>query len=594
MRVGSKKGKNSRLCIYRRAVWRGRGVVVSTFLALGTLGAALAAPSASAGAAGKDDPGPAPTLCNIDRPVQPCFYKPSYLNFSLSRHILHKGDVLTGTMTYGFPNMGHGEYPATYAGVLHAGGRGLQLLGCTGPQSVHNEAEAEVQGTTTCRWKAVAPTGGWSLDLGATLYAAGSMVNYVSGDFYVVLGKDLHAIEGHVADTAGVRLAGAPVRIDGRTKGPLLITDANGYYYRLVRTGDYAVSVRKGAETAKFFVPRFKTVYVGDDDSSIVVDFVGSIRTTINLDRTTVSDSGLETALLTVRVIGPTDLPVLNHPVKIYAAPTQGSQATAVVCAPLGAQMGRIEPAGIGSGGPEYLPVMQSSDSKGALTYKVYFGSAPGALTFSADDPSVTRHNGPGDVSAYSSVEATVTGSTRASFTRLFTVEEHRLNRAIAHRVGLDGALTAIVQGLTTPTYPSVPLVLSGAGGDAQRSLLHAIEQSRLFDGFGLAPLTAGSHPGVLIFARDHPMTDATTRVLDIQTAQALQSYTLETADVTVKLPTRGQWEQQIAGGASLIDFASPVAEQGLLFTDRLPYLPVDDASLAAFDATCVSRAAAS
>ncbi len=568
------------------------GLSVAVCITLGVLGAAVVAPVGAA--AGPDDPGPPPTVCNIDQPVQPCYYKPGYLDFSLDHHLLHKGDVVTGRMTYGFPTFGHGSHPAEYSGTLHAAGRGLRLIGCDGPQSVQNNADAPVQGTTTCRWKAVAPTGGWSLDLGAQLSATGSMNDYISGDFYAVAGKDIHAIEGHVTDTAGERLAGVRVRIDGRTKGPILTTDAAGYYYRLVRTGDYYVSVRQGAETARYFAPQFKAVSVGDDTSSIVVDFVGKIHTAISLDHTTVGDSGMETALLTVRAIGPTEQPVANHPLKIYVAPASGSHAQAVVCAPAGAQPGRIEPDALNAGGPLYLPVMQSTDSKGTLTYKVYFGAAPGALTFSADDPGVTSRNGPSDVSAYSSVDATVAGGASPSFTRIFTVQDHRLNRTVDRRLSLDGALAAIVQGLTKDTFPPTPLTLGGAGGDAQKVLLRAIEQSKLFDGFGLAPITAGAHPGVLIFARDHPSDDATTRVLDMQTAQALQTYNVETADLTVKLPTRGQWEQQIVGGASLVDYASPVAEQGLTYVDGLPYLPADDAGLAAFDATCTTRAASS
>jgi len=572
-----------------RSAWR--GMSVAACVALGVLGATVTAP---AGAAGPDDPGPPPTECNLDHPVHPCYYKPGYLDFSLDRRLLHKGNIVTGRMTYSFPTFGHGEFPAQYSGVLHAAGRGLKLIGCDGPRDVHNNAEAPVQGTTTCRWKAVAPTGGWSLDLGAELSASGSMNNYTSGDFYAVAGKDIHAIEGHVTDTAGDRLAGVRVRVDGRTKGPILTTDAAGYYYRLVRTGDYYVSVRKGAEVARYFDPQFKTVSVGDDTASAVVDFVGKIHTAISLDRTTVGDSGVETAMLTVRAIGPTEQPVANHPVKVYVAPASGSHAAAVVCAPAGAQPGRIEPDGLLPAGPLYLPVVQSTDNKGTLTYKVYFGAAPGALTFSADDPGVARRNGPGEVSAYSSVDATISGGAGASFTHVFTVQERKLNRTVARRFSLDGALAAIVQGLTKDTFPPTPLTLGGAGGDAQKVLLRAIAQSHLFDGFGLAPISAGAHPGVLIFARDHPTNDATTRVLDIQTAQALQTYNVETADLTVKLPTRGQWERQIVGGASLVDYASPVAEQGLTYVDGLPYLPVDDADLAAFDATCTSRAASS
>lgn len=520
-------------------------------------------------------PGPVPVAadCLVYRGPAQCYYHVRVTTFKFSQHVLHIGDTLTASMSTQWKEW-------TFPGS----GPGLALKGCKGDPFA---------GSGICRWKVVAATGGWVSSLGLLISVPGS-AQYTAADFYTVVDKNTHVIEGHVTDTAGDRLAGVSLRIDGSTKGPIVTTDSDGYYLRVVRPGAYYVSVRSGAATAKYFKPQFKQATVKDTTASVTVDFVGSIHTTIALSRQAVKNSGLETATLTIQALSPIGQPIADHTLEVYAAPPRGSQAAAVVCAASGSHMGRIAPDGMVSGSPLYLPIKQATDAKGLLTYQVYFGSAPGTLTFRVDDPSVTKQGGLGDVSAYSTVDATITSQDRASFPSTYAVQQRTSIRTKNLTLGLAGALAAVVQGVTRETFPPPAVPLGGASGDAQKALLRAIEASGLFAGFGLAPVmgTGGAHPGVLIYTGTDPNTARDTRVLDITTAQALQSYDLVKDTPAVVLPTRGAWEQQIVHGTTIIDYASAVAEQGLTYISSLPYLPAADGDLAAFDAACGTRAA--
>jgi len=520
-------------------------------------------------------PVPVATDCLVYRGPAQCYYHVRLTTFQFNHHVLHIGDTLTASMSTQWKEW-------TFPGS----GPGLALKGCKGNPSA---------GSGTCTWKVVSATGAWISTVGLLISVPNS-AQYTAADFYTVVDKNTHVIEGHVTDTAGDHLAGVSLRIDGATKGPMVTTDADGYYVRVVRPGAYYVSVRSGAATAQYFKPLFKQTTVKDTTASVTVDFVGTIHTTIALSQRAVKNSGLGTATLTIQALNPLGQPIANHTLEVYGAPPRGSHAAAVVCAATGSHTGRIEPDGMVAGSPLYLPIKQATDSKGLLTYQVYFGSAPGTMTFRVDDPSVTRQGGLGDVSAYSTVDAAITAQGSASFPALYTVRQRTSIRTKVLTLGLGGALAAIVQGVTRETFPPPPAPLSGAGGDAQKALLRAIEGSAIFDGFGLAPITGagGAHPGVLIYAGTDPNTARDTRVLDIATAQALQGYDLADAGKTVTLPTRSEWERQIAHGAAVLDYASAVPEQGLTYTSGLPYLPITDGDLAAFNAACGSRAASS
>jgi hypothetical protein len=545
------------------------------------------------------DPGPEPTLCNAYNPIPPCYFKPGFLNFSLDHHLLRIGDVLAGTFTYTLPSQGHGEYKGYAFGTAMPQGRGLKLLGCTGVFAegkylVRNLPDEVNKGVATCRWKAVALTSGWSLDLGFVLSYSGSQP-YESGDYYAVVGKSIHAIEGYVTDTVGDRLTGLRIKIFGPKTSTAALTNNAGAYHALVPVGSYSVNLQPGAKAERYFDPLLQKATVAQDTTSVRVDFVGTTHTDLSVTPATATDTGIATAKVVARALSPLDQPIPYHILDIYGAPGTGSHAAMVMCSIGGSQQGRVEPSYLRQDAPQYLSLRQTTDGQGALTYQVFFGTVPGRVMFRVDDPSVAAGKNGTDTRAYTTVDVDVSHTRHPStFPGTFTVLQKLHLKSKVLKLSIDGTLAAIVQGLTTGAYPPSPVNVS-SGGDAQRNLLRAIDQSELFKGYGMMPISGigGGAAGVLLYAGDNPDTSRVTRVLDLTTAKALQSYDLTTANTTVNLPTRAEWESQIVRGTTVLDFASSVPEKGLTYVDGLPYLPATDADLGVFDGSCLSRATA-
>ncbi len=540
-----------------------------------------------------DDPGPAPSKCNAYAPVMPCYYTPGFMGFSLSRHILRIGDTLTGKMSWDFPNKGRGEYPANFSVTLVAGGRGLTFLGCRGPQYVHNLAVKPIAGSTTCTWKAIAPSGGWSVDLGAVLGATGSGA-YKGGDFYVVLGKDVHAIEGRVRDSMGTTLAGVHMAISG-VGG--VQTNSDGYYYRFVRTGSYNVQVV--GPRPKDYKPSAKKVVVREADTSTVVDFEGKIHTELIVSKTSVSDSGTDQLHIKIYALDPVNQPVANYPLLIYVGPSEQQSATALVCDPHAP--GHVEPAilsrnliqfpgglyrttGRDNLNERFLELFWArhvrTDSKGyAADWTVYVGTIAGALDVRVSDG--TKARPPSDTADDLNFEKiTVTqgrDTNRLPNQATFSLPLHTSGHS---GFTLAQMLTALTQGKVHGA--STPLSLDGSAGDVQKAMLLAIEKSHLLDGYGLAPIyvTSGllrkTKVGVLIYVRGTNARAEYGVVWDRDTARAMLTENAATTQIT--LPTRGEWE--IEPNTTFIDetmgYATAEPEQGLTYVGGLPYLPTD------------------
>jgi len=509
-------------------------------------------------------------------PVQPMNPVPTGLaqswvaGFHLSGHFFHDGQRVSGTIDI----------------------KASQCLGSNGGPCYRGTNWGMATGTSACKPSAL--TCSWTVS-GDTVpdWAILSMpINNTIGpaqsdDYYAVVGKNSHVIDGHVTDTAGNPVPGLPIVIAG-VQNASVRTDAAGYYYAFVRKGSYDVSV--GADT-RYFKPQTKHVDLTD---FATVDFEGAIHTDISISRSSVTDSGLETAMLTVHAYGPSGQPVANHPLHLSIAPDSG--AAAVVCSAMPNLTGRIGPTDLAGGSPYYVPVNQPTDQTGALTYRVYFGSASGSIQFSVDDPSVTAAKGGADVSAFSSVNATITANDASSVPSSYSVKEYRAGVASTATHTVAGALASIIKGLTVNGAVPQPVNLNGSAADVQKSLLRAIEGSDLFNGLGLSPITGPNGAGVLIYVRGHLGNNARTVVLDTSTAQSLQSafLSLTHADSDVHLPTRNDWEKNVAGGSSVLDYAGGEPEQGITYAGGLPYLPVSDGDLTAFDNTCAGRAAGS
>jgi len=505
-------------------------------------------------------------------PVQPMDPAPTGLaqswvaGFHLSGHFFHDGQRVSGTI-----DIKASQCLGSNGGPCYRGTDWTQAAGATCKPTALT-CSWVIHGDTIPHWATL------SMPINNTIGPAHS------DDYYAVVGKN-HVIDGHVMDTAGNPVAGMPIVIAGPQNASVR-TDAAGYYYAFVRKGSYDVSV--GADT-RYFKPDVKRIDLTD---FATVDFEGAIHTDISISKTSVADNGLETATLTVHAYGPSGQPVANHLLHLSIAPD--GAAAAVVCSAMPNLTGRIGPSGLAVGSPYYVPVNQPTDSSGALTYQVYFGSAPGSIGFSVDDPSVTAAQGGADVSSFSSVNATITANDASSIPSGYSVREYRTGVASTATHSVAGALASIIKGLTADQNLPQPVNLNGSAADVQKSLLRAIEGSNLFNGLGLSPITGPNAAGVLIYVRGHLGNNAQTVVLDTSTAGSLQSafLSLAHADADVHLPTRNDWEKNVAGGSSMLDYAGAEPEQGITYAGGLPYLPVSDGDLATFDNTCGGRAA--
>jgi hypothetical protein len=210
---------------------------VAALAAAVLLAAALLAAGARPAAALPSGPAPVQTDCLGWQGPGKCVYNIGFIEFRLSKRVLHVGETVTGTYTWGLSE--------TRSGRFLAGGQGLRLLRCGGDRV----AGLGSSGSRTCTWKAVRPTGDWVTDLGMTLFQNASLGAYTENDFYVVLGRE-HVIEGKVTrqetegnPTSGQQgIPGVTIRIHG-PQSKTVRTNANGYYAVRVReSGRYRVT----------------------------------------------------------------------------------------------------------------------------------------------------------------------------------------------------------------------------------------------------------------------------------------------------------------------------------------------------------------
>jgi hypothetical protein len=375
-------------------------------VALLMTGLAGAAPASAAG----DDLGPEPTLCNAYAPIPNCFYASvsGTDTFTISSHLLHIGEEVSGTYKWSIGGQGNGEFPAVGAVTVGDSGAGLKLIGCHGPHSASN-AKAKWQtpksgdvteGHTTCHWRAVSATP-WSTSLGLAVSAGGG--GYTAGDFYAVLSRG-GAIEGTVReqnftgvikDETGV--TGAKVRVTGPHGFVKTATTSNtGYYYvRVPRSGAYTAtpeipkSYWKGGKAkepdprfAKVDVPESKTV-----ESSFTVK--STLRLKLKLDRTRVPADGLSYVTATVTA---TDAGAPKSGLVFSLRPFGGGSALqsawdmpvpATICSVTGASVGsRLWPSPSVTK-PNTDSVSVTTDSNGEATFRVYTGTVPGTFPLS-------------------------------------------------------------------------------------------------------------------------------------------------------------------------------------------------------------------
>ena len=395
-----------------RSLGKGPGVMGSKRGPLGGVASLLAAVlGVSAAPAMAADPlGPTPVPCNgLSIPL--CFNAAvsGTDTFNIGSHIVHVGQVVSGVYRWEIGGQGGGEFPSIGAVFVLRFGPGLKLLHCHGPLRANNSAAKWrtdkafqiTKGSTTCTWKANAPTNGWVNGPALSVYASGG--TYPAGDFYAVLGKG-SVIEGNVREE-NVRKAvedltgipGAKVRITGpRGYVHTVTTSATGYYHDEVpRPGTYTVtptapkSYFKGLRST-MPKPAFRKVSVGPDDTKQAdFTFKSTLKLELKLSAPSVPADGLSSVDVTVTATdkGAPD-PGLVFSLRPYGGGSVLQSAwrmsvPATICSLTGTAVGgRVWPAPYVAN-PNTEAVDVTTNSAGEATFRVYTGTVPGKFPIS-------------------------------------------------------------------------------------------------------------------------------------------------------------------------------------------------------------------
>lgn len=243
-------------------------------------------------------PAPVQTDCLTYTGRAQCIYNIGFIEFRLSQHVLHVGDKVSGTYTWGFS--------PTRSGSFLKSGPGLRLIDCSGRKN----AGLGTSGSRTCTWKAVGKTGGWQTSLGMSLGQNASLGTYTENDFYIVLGREM-VIEGDVKrqETEGNPTGGKPgipgvqVKIHG-PQSRTVTTNANGYYVATVKeSGRYRVTPRLPGRYGgrKAIEPESRVVKVSSTKAARA-DFVvdDDLEVSLSLDRDHVPATGYEVVTGTI------------------------------------------------------------------------------------------------------------------------------------------------------------------------------------------------------------------------------------------------------------------------------------------------------
>ena len=352
-------------------------------LSAATLGA-LAAPATAATGAPL---GPAPVVadCLVHTGPAPCIYNIGFIEMRLSRHILHVGDTLTGTYTWGLS-------PTRGATPLVSGVGLDRVKGhCKIPK-----IDLGSSGSTTCTWKATAPTNAWVTSLGINLSQNASLGSYTENDYYAILGKQ-PAIEGWVrvednsTEKTGFR-PGVPniqVKINGPRFGRSIRTNENGYFFTtLQKAGDYRVTpvltkkYKNGRSASAAITPDSKVVHVSDNQVGRA-DFriEDGTKITAKVDRASVPADGFQVVNVDV------DAERFGEPLAsqyVQVIPNKESVGANPQTVPVPARYcvygGLSWPTGDRTLETFQKPFTVFTDDKGHASFSVQTGTVPGAL----------------------------------------------------------------------------------------------------------------------------------------------------------------------------------------------------------------------
>lgn len=525
------------------------------------------APAAASRGAGAASPPPTPTPAPTSTPVPVIAMPPSpglnqspVAHFHFSRHFVHRGEKITGAITI--------ESPVCLEVNCYEG---------TDWTRAGAPPKACPPRALTCSWTVTQPTGPqW---VAARMPISSTLGTTESDDFYTVIDKRQHVLDGTVTDAAGNPFTNVALAISG-PRGVHVPVDSNGYYSAILPGGRYTVAIDAGSARAdQWFHPRASTITLTDRASANVT---GYMQTVITATRPIVDATGLEAITLTVKEMNPFGQGVPGRLLRLTA-----SGPAALICSNIPSHTGLIEPQDVVSGTPLYAPVNQPTDQTGMMTYQVFLGTQSGRLRFSAIDAAVAPT---GLGAALSSARATVRitpGHWLTAIPSHWTVTVYEKGAGKRETLTLPRLIWEAVHGLTVRT-PAPGLTFQAAGDpiSTQKAMLRWVETYLPLTHLRIAPVSAaaGLSGGVLISAshgRD-------TRVLDSTTLTAIMNAPIPDT-LPARLPTLSEWSARI-GAPTFTDYAGWTGEKGLTY-NGFPYLPVNPNLFSSFEASCLQKA---
>lgn len=520
-------------------------------------------------------PTPAATLAPTPTPVAvsllgptPYYAATGMVSFAYSRHYYRPGD--------------------TVAAAVHVNTAECRILACyvgatwtaVGAPPGHCRPAA-----VRCSWPlpAATPLYQWQ---GGRLSITTTLGSLESADFYAVIPRSQSVLETRVTDVSGNPYAGLAVRANGPISATLT-SDSNGFAVGLVPSGSYRTRLDPGTPTAgRWFRPLARSLSVRGVATAHVV---GYNHLQIVAGRRSVVADGVQAVTVTVRGLNPFGQPVAGMGVRAHV-----SGLGAVLCSLTPNQLGYLEPQDVIGGMPRYVPVAETADGTGTLSYRAYFGTEPGTWRLSIRDGSLgVRDPWLGRLTVSTSVRARPARWATSFPTRLAVGLYGARGRRTTVVIPLSQALWHALRGETVPPALKQAVAVTALNvadvAGSQKAVLRWLDYYAPLRGLEIGPVFAAgaNNWGVAIFLHHRFGQRAVTRILDANTLATIL------AAVTPRrlpaLPTLAAWAAR-THSTVVRGYGAPVAEAGLTYYG-MPYLPRTDPDLASFEASCGQRA---
>lgn len=407
-----------------------------------------------------------------------------------------------------------------------------------------------------------------------------------SSDFYAVLPRTQSVLETRVSTVADLPYAGLLIRVNGPVSATLT-SDANGLAIGLLPPGSYHLRLDAGTSAANhWFRPLTQVLSVRGVATAHVVGY-NHLQMVVG-SRTVVAD-GTQAVTVTVHSLNPFDQPVAGLGVR-----AQVSGREAVLCSLTPNQRGYVEPQDVLHDVSRYVPVDETADGTGTLSYQAYFGTEPGVWRLSVHESSLNTHD---PWFRRLTVGATVSikpAPWAPSFPPHFVVRHYEAGMQGARSVvSLSQALWYALHGKTVPAAQAQAVVIGplnvGDVAGSQKAVLRWLNYYAPLMGLEIGPVFAGgsNNWGVAIFVHHHFGQQATTRILDALTLTSILT-ALKPAQLPV-VPTLGAWAVRTRSPV-VQGYGASVVEDGRTYFGQ-PYLPRTDLDFTTFEAACGQRA---